>query len=95
MKLELSDRAERDLKVMRRWMRREGLDPRSFLDDLVSKAEQIAELGLQSASRPGLPPDVRAFPYKRRLLCYRIEGDVVRLVRFLHQSQNYGPEDFD
>ena len=76
-------------------MKREGLDPRPFLEDLVGKAEQIAELGLQAASRPGLPPDVRAFPYKRRLLCYRIEGDVVRLVRFLHQSQDYDPADFD
>ena len=66
-----------------------------FVQDIVAKAHRLAETGVSGSTREWLDPDVRVFPYRDRLLCYRLEDRRMLLLRVFHQRQDYGQDDVE
>jgi len=81
--------AEADL--MRIYLHLEALDPdaaQRTIADLNLKIFDVARLGLTGSSRPFVPADVRAFPYKRYCFYFTINDDSLILLRVLHHAQD-------
>jgi plasmid stabilization system protein ParE len=68
----------------------------SFVDELVDRCEDLAEMGerfqvlTQLATR-----DIRRRPYKNYLIFYRIAGDGVEVLHILHGAQDWQSMLFD
>jgi plasmid stabilization system protein ParE len=90
-RLEFAARARRDIEAIETWYLEtagETVADRA-VDAILDQTEKIAALGLMF--RPGIREGtrecvMRRFPYT---LVYTVRGDVVRIVRVLHQRSEY------
>lgn len=61
-----------------------------FVTELLGKVKKMAEAGFTGVSREDVQPGLRAFPYRDRCFYFRIEGNLLILLRVLHGAQDIG-----
>lgn len=66
-----------------------------FVDDLHKKIQWIADIGFAGAPRDWMRPSLRAFPYRKRCIYYRMNDDEVNILRVLHGRQDVTQQEFD
>jgi len=96
VKVRFTDTARRDLirlTTLSAFGHRETAQ--QFRQDLVAQIFKLARLGVTGTTRPYLPEDVRAFPYRGRCFYLKVEPDALVVVRILHGRENVFDADFD
>ena len=59
-----------------------------FISDLIHQIYRLAELRLNGVPRDWIRPDLRAFPYRKRCIYFRVEEETLYVLRVLHGSQD-------
>lgn len=67
----------------------------AFVLDIQGKIARLAEIGATGAPREEFGVAVRSFPYKNRIIYFRITGDMLMVLRVLHGHQSNDNLDFD
>jgi len=62
--------------------------------DLSAKIEWIARTGFSGVSREWIRPGLRALPYRERCIYFRIDADMVTILRVLHGRQDVEAQEF-
>jgi len=62
--------------------------------DLGAKIEWIARTGFSGVSREWIRPGLRALPYRERCIYFRIDADMVTILRVLHGRQDVEAQEF-
>ncbi len=91
MKVELTERAERDLVVIGNYIATDNpLRADDFVDELLDRCASLTEFPKRYplANRYS---DVRRCRHGTYLIFYRIEPDVIRILHILHGATDYGP----
>ena len=93
--LVLTDAARSDLRGLRQYIAQDSPQQAlTFVADIAAKIAWIAEVGFAGSSRDHVSEGLRAFPYRRRCIYYRIFDDRVVIVRVLHGAQDIEKQDF-
>lgn len=91
-----SPQARRDLAAIGRFIARDNpARARSFVDELIAKAEQVAARPLSFRARDDLKPGLRSAVHKRYLVLFRDLQEEVRVVRVVHSAQDLSSLSFD
>ena len=95
-RLVLTEAARADLRNIRRYIAEDSpQNARVFIAELTAKISFIAETGLTGSPRDHVAEGLRAFPYKRRCIYYRLYDDRVVIVRVLHGAQDVAGQAFN
>jgi toxin ParE1/3/4 len=65
-----------------------------FTQDIEQKIIDLANFRNPGVSRDWLKPGLRAFPYRRRCIYFRIVDDMLIVLRVMHGHQDISPDDF-
>ena len=91
MRCEISPRARLDLREIGDYIAQDN--PRravSFIDELVAHCHRITSQPGIGVLREELARDLRMQPHGRYLIFYRVEGEVVSIIRVLHGARDVG-----
>ncbi|MCI5078217.1 type II toxin-antitoxin system RelE/ParE family toxin [Oricola sp.] len=95
-RLELTEAARDDLRDIRRHIEKDSPgNSRAFVAELAEKMAFIARTGFTGSPRDHVAQGLRAFPYKRRCIYFRLYPDRVVIVRVLHGAQDVARQSFD
>ena len=91
MRLSHSPAARRDLKsIYRQSGRQFGLTQADkYREGLLQALRFIADHPLASPEHVGYRRPIRYHLYQSRLVFYTVDGDILQIVRVLHQQQNW------
>lgn len=67
----------------------------NFVDDLHQKIQWIADVGFTGTPRDWIRPNLRALPYRKRCIYFRIFTDEVHILRILHGKQDLTQQEFE
>ena len=59
-----------------------------FISDLIGQIYRVAELHLDGVSREWIRPGLRAFPYRKRCIYFRVQEETLYVLRVLHGAQD-------
>lgn len=91
-----SPQARRDLAAIGRFIGHDNpVRARSFVDELIARAEQVAARLLSFRARDDLKLGLRSAVQKRYLIPFRNSDEEVRVVRVVHSAQDLGSLDYD
>lgn len=89
MRLEFSPESQLDLLEIADFIARDNpVRARSFVDELESDCNRLTTQPGIGAPRPELCDGVRMLPHGRYLVFYRVDDDVVLIVRVLHSARD-------
>jgi toxin ParE1/3/4 len=92
MRHELSPLARTDLKEIGDYIARDNPHRAiSFVEELVGQCQKLAGNPGIGAPRPELAEGLRMLPHGRYLIFYRVDDEVLRIVRVLHSARDLGP----
>jgi len=66
-----------------------------FVADLSHKITWIAEVNFTGSPRDHIREGLRAFPYRKRCIYYRLHHDRVVILRVLHGAQDVTQQQFE
>ncbi len=92
-KLRLSGPAERDLRNIGDYTRREwgAAQRRKYLRRIRDRLEELRDMPGIGAPRGDIAAGLRAHPVEKHIVFYRESKTAVTIVRVLHQSMDPGP----
>ena len=83
--------AKEDLRGISRFIAQDNpVRAYSFVDDLESQTRRIAKNPLAYRLRPEMGEGLRACPFGRYMIVFRLADDVVQVVRVLHGAMDIG-----
>ena len=86
---ELSDAALEDLRRLSEYVTQfDETAAERLVNDLVDKLHHIAEIGVTGSTRPFLPADVRAFPYRNWCFYFTVSDTTLNVLRVLSSDQD-------
>jgi toxin ParE1/3/4 len=65
-----------------------------FTEDIEHKIRDLAGSRNPGVSRDWIKTGLRAFPYRRRCIYFRLVDDTLVVLRITHGHQNISPDDF-
>ncbi|WP_395815926.1 type II toxin-antitoxin system RelE/ParE family toxin [Devosia sp.] len=63
-----------------------------YVDHLMDTLARVEQFPEAARERDEVAPPIRLWPYASHSICYRIEGDIVWVVRILHHSMDWRTE---
>lgn len=92
MRLDVSQAARADLIEIRAYSRRTWGNARAttYLNRLREATRSLARGELSGQRADDVRPDVRRLVVGSHVIWFRIEGEVLRVIRVLHQSRDAG-----
>jgi toxin ParE1/3/4 len=61
----------------------------AYIDRIEARCRNLADFPLVGRNRSDVGPDLRSLPFESVLIVYRVELDIVRILRVLGQAQDY------
>lgn len=85
----LADEAVADLDAIFAYIAEDNpLRAVSFIDEIITRFDAIAERPLSFPSREDLTPGLRAGLHRPYLILFRVDGDTVQIVRVIHGARD-------
>jgi toxin ParE1/3/4 len=92
MRCEIAPLARLDLKEIGDYIARDNPQRAiSFVDELVGHCHKLTTQPGIGTLRRDLGEDLRMLPHGRYLIFYRVEAELVTIVRVLHSARDIGP----
>lgn len=91
MKVSFSPQSRLDLIQIADYIREHN--PRAaavMVANLEARGQQLAEFPYLGPSRPEIRPGLRHLSFREYLILYRVEGDLVEIVRIVHGARDLG-----
>lgn len=64
----------------------------NYVDELVDAFAQVEQFPQAARDRAEVTPPIRVWAFAAHNICYRIEGNIVWVVRILHHSMDWRTE---
>lgn len=86
---QLSTAAREDLRRLANYARQfDEAAAERLVDDLIEKIHHVAEIGVTGSTRPFLPSDVRALPYRNWCFYFTVSDSALNVLRVLGSDQD-------
>lgn len=94
MRLRLSPEAKEDIYLMHEFgsLRFGVRQADTYVDDLMHLFAEVEQFPQAARERTDVVPSIRLWRYQAHNVCYRIEGDIIWIVRILHHSMDWTSE---
>ncbi len=91
-RLAITQEAKADIKAIANYTAKtwSAGQARKYLGMIFEKIQEIAQNPDIGRRRLGIPPDIRGYKSEKHVIFYRIEGEIIYILRILHEKMDHG-----